>query len=134
MPDLEVRVLEGLLDADARGGVEGQQPVQQVQGVRVGGAEEGVEGNLLHAGEVADVVLRTRGADAREGFLVGRAQVVQDLVELVDVVAALEEGLAAQQFGEDTAYRPDVDWDVVSFARDLVVLGKGKGANVLALV
>ena len=34
---------------------------------------------------------------------------MQDLVELVDVVAAFEEGFAAEQFGEDAAYGPDVD-------------------------
>lgn len=68
-----------------------------------------MEGDLLHAGEVADVVLGAGGADAREGLFVGGAQVVQDLVELVDVVAAFEEGLAAQEFGEDAAHGPDVD-------------------------
>lgn len=118
MPDLQVGVFERVLDADPRAGVEGEQAVQKIQGVRVCGAEERVEGNLLHAREVADVVLGAGGADAREGFLVGGSQVVQDLVELVDVVAAFEEGLAAQELGEDAAYRPDVDWDVVSSARD----------------
>jgi hypothetical protein len=34
---------------------------------------------------------------------------VQDLVELVDVVAALEEGAPAEKLGEDAAYGPDVD-------------------------
>jgi hypothetical protein len=36
---------------------------------------------------------------------------VQDLVQLVDVVAAFEEGLAAEQFGEDAADGPDVDFE-----------------------
>jgi hypothetical protein len=109
VPDLQVRVFEGLLDADARAGIEGQQAVQKVEGVRVGGAEERVEGDLLHAGEVADVVLGAGGADAGECLFVGSSQVVQDLVELVDVVAAFEEGLATEEFGEDAAYGPDVD-------------------------
>jgi hypothetical protein len=34
---------------------------------------------------------------------------VQDLVELIDVVAAFEERLPAEELGEDAAYRPDVD-------------------------
>jgi hypothetical protein len=34
---------------------------------------------------------------------------VQNLVKLVDVVTALEEGLAAEKFGENTAYGPNVD-------------------------
>ncbi len=44
-----------------------------------------------------------------EGCFGGRAEVVQDLVELVDVVAAFEEGFAAEELGEDAAYGPDVD-------------------------
>jgi len=36
---------------------------------------------------------------------------VQDLVELVDVVPALKEGAATEEFGQDTANRPDVDWE-----------------------
>jgi hypothetical protein len=68
-----------------------------------------VEGDLLHAREVADVVLGAGGADAGKCLFVRCSQVVQDLVELVDVVAALEEGLAAEEFGEDAAYGPDVD-------------------------
>jgi len=35
---------------------------------------------------------------------------VENLVELVNVVAPFEEGLSAQEFGEDAAYGPDVDW------------------------
>jgi hypothetical protein len=34
---------------------------------------------------------------------------VEDLVQLVDVVAALEEGTAAEELGEDTADGPDVN-------------------------
>jgi hypothetical protein len=34
---------------------------------------------------------------------------VQNLVELIDVVAAFEERLATEELGEDTAYGPDVD-------------------------
>jgi hypothetical protein len=93
-----------------------------------------VEGDLLHAREVADVVLGAGGADAGECLFVGGSQVVQDLVELVDVVAAFEEGLAAEEFGEDAAYGPDVDWDVVSFSRDFDVADADEGKNVLALV
>jgi hypothetical protein len=34
---------------------------------------------------------------------------VQNLVQLVDVVTALEEGAAAEKFGKDTANRPDIN-------------------------
>ena len=49
------------------------------------------------------------GADARKGFFVGGSKVVQDLVQLVDIVAALEEGLAAEEFSQNATYRPDID-------------------------
>jgi len=44
-------------------------------------------------------------------LLVGSAEKVKDLVELVDVVAAFEEWLAAEKLGEDTTNGPDVDWE-----------------------
>lgn len=104
VPDLEVGVLEGLLDRDARRGVEGEHAIEQVEGVRVGVGEERSEGLLGHEGQVAHVLLGPGRADARQRLLVGRAEDVQDLVELVDVVAALEEGPPTQELGEDAAY------------------------------
>jgi hypothetical protein len=35
---------------------------------------------------------------------------VQDLVQLIDVVAALEEGTTAEELGQDTAHRPDINY------------------------
>lgn len=53
--------------------------------------------------------MRTGGPNAGQGGFGWGSQVVENLVELVDIVATLEEGLAAQQLGEDAANRPDVD-------------------------
>lgn len=103
-------MLESLLNRDTRGGIEGEHAVEEVEGVGVGIGEEAVERDLGHEGEVADVFLGAGGADAAQSFFVGGAQVVQDLVELVDVVAALEEGAAAEEFGEDTADGPHVNY------------------------
>lgn len=64
---------------------------------------------LGHVGEVAHVLLGAGGADAREGLLVGSPEDVEDLVELVDVVAALEEGAAAEELGENAAYGPYIN-------------------------
>jgi hypothetical protein len=36
---------------------------------------------------------------------------VKNLVELVDVITALEEGLAAEKLGENAADGPDIDLD-----------------------
>lgn len=104
VPDLEVGVLKGLLDRGARGRVEGEHAIEQVEGVRVGVGEERAERLLGHEGQVAHVLLGPGRADARQRLLVGRAEDVQDLVQLVDVVAALEEGPPAQELGEDAAY------------------------------
>ncbi len=110
VPDLQIAVLERLLDRDARRRVERQHAVQQIERVWIGVAEERLERVLLHERQVAHVLLRARRADARKRLLVGRAQVVQDLVQLVDVVAAFEEGLSAQELGQDATDGPDVDW------------------------
>jgi hypothetical protein len=64
---------------------------------------------LCHEGKVAHILLGAGGADAGESFLVGGAEDVENLVELVDVVAALEEWAAAEKLGEDAAYRPYID-------------------------
>ena len=50
---------------------------------------------------------------------------MQDLGELVDVVAAFEEGFAAEEFGEDAADGPDVDLRVLAWC--LVTSGEGDG-------
>jgi hypothetical protein len=71
--------------------------VEQVQSVGVGVREEAGEGPLGHEGEVADVFLGTGRADARERLFVGRPQDMEDLVELVNVISALEEGAAAEE-------------------------------------
>lgn len=104
VPDAEVAVLEGLFDADTLRGVEGEHLVEKVEGVGVGAGEELLEGDLGHVGEVANVFLCAGRAYPGEGDFAGCAEVVEDLVELVDVVSALEEGLAAEELCEDTAY------------------------------
>lgn len=109
VPDVQVGVLEGFLDGDTRGRVEGQHAVQQVEGVRVGLREECLEGDLGHEGQVAHIFLCAGGSDACQGLLVGSTQEVENLVQLVDVVAALEEGAAAEKLGENAANGPDVN-------------------------
>ena len=99
MPDVQVPVLECGFDADARGRVEGEHLVEQIEGVGVGLGEEPGEGDFVGVWEVADVFLGAGGTNAGEGFFVGSAEEVQDLVELVDVVTAFEEGTAAEEFG-----------------------------------
>ena len=109
VPDVQVAVLEGLLDRDALRGVEGEHFIEQVERVRVRVAEQGLEGDFLHVRQVADVLLSAGRANAREGLFVGRTKVMEDLVELIDVVAPFEERFTSQEFGEDAAHRPDID-------------------------
>jgi hypothetical protein len=109
VPDAEVWVFKRLLDVYAAGRVKGEHLVQKVERIRVRIGEETLERDFGHEWEVADVFLRAGRADAGECFLVGSAEEVQDLVELVDVVAAFEEGTATEQLGEDAADGPDID-------------------------
>lgn len=109
VPDVQVGVLESLLNRDTRGRIECQHAVQQVQRIGVGLREQLLEGDLRHEGQVTHVFLGTRGTNARQGFFVRCAQVVQDLVQLVDVVATLEEGSTAEELGKDAAHGPDIN-------------------------
>lgn len=73
----------------------------------------------MHVWQVSDVVLGTRRANARQSLFVWCSQVVQDLVELVDVVAALEERLASQQLCENASYRPNIDYAGLACAQSV---------------
>ena len=50
-----------------------------------------------------------RRADPSQRCVARRTEEVEDDVELVDVVLALEDGAAAEELGEDAPDRPDVD-------------------------
>ena len=99
VPDMQIWVLEGRLNRDARRWVEGEHVVEKVQSIWVGVREEVGELPLGHVGQVAHVFLGAGRADAGECLFVGSAEDVQDLVELVDIIAAFEEGAAAEEFG-----------------------------------
>lgn len=53
--------------------------------------------------------MRPGRADAGERFLVGGTENVEDLVQLVDIVATLKEWSSTEQLGENAADRPHVD-------------------------
>lgn len=72
--------------------------------------EEGLEGDLLHVRKVAHIFLCARRPDTREGRLGWCSQKVENLIQLVDVIATLEERLAAQQLSKNAANRPYVNY------------------------
>lgn len=109
VPDVQVWVLQGLFNRDTRRGVEGQHAVEQVKRIRVGTGEQALEGDLGHERQVAYVLLGPWRADPAQGLLVRSAQVVQNLVELVDIVTTLEEGAAAKKFSQDATHGPHID-------------------------
>lgn len=110
MPNVQVRVLKCLINADTARGIKSQHTVQQVKGVGVGIGEQAGEGLLGHEREIAHVLLGTRRSDAGQSLLVRSAEDVQDLVQLVDIVATLEEWSSAKELSEDTSHRPDIDY------------------------
>jgi hypothetical protein len=125
-------VLECFFNSDTLAGVECQHAVEQVQSIGVCAREELVERNLGHVGQVADVFLGTWGSDTGESRFRRRTEEVKNLVELVDVIATLEEGFAAEELGEDAADGPDVDLSRVLVMRiDLI---DDLHENLLALV
>lgn len=110
VPNLQVRVFQSLFDRDPRRGIECQHPVQKIQRVWIGAGEESLVGYFGHVRQVADVVLRTGGSDASQRLFIRRSQVVQDLVELINIVTAFEEGSTSEQFRKDASNRPYVDY------------------------
>jgi hypothetical protein len=103
-------VLEGLLDRNTRRGVESQHVVQKIQRIGVGVGEELREWSLGHEWEVAHIFLSSWGANAGKGFLVRCTKDMEDLVELVDIISALEERTSTKQFSKDTTNRPHVNY------------------------
>ena len=113
VPDVQVWMLEGGLDGNPGRGVEGQHVVEQVERIRVGVGEEGLEGSLGHEWKIADVLLSSGGANAGQGFLIGSTKNVEDLVELIDIISTLEEWTSTKQLCEDTSYRPHIDCNLL---------------------
>jgi hypothetical protein len=114
VPDVQIWVLEGGLDGDSRRGVECQHLVQQVQRIWVGVGEEGLEGSLGHEREVAHVLLSSGRANPGQGLLVGGTEDMKDLVELVDVISALEEWASTEKLCEDASNRPHIDYNLLA--------------------
>ena len=108
----EVRVVDGLLCADASGRVVHQHAFQEVQAVLAEDLDAiGVDHLIvllpLPLGEAA-LEIRER-LDARPVSLGGSAQDAEDLEDLIDLGIAWEERLAGRHLGEDAADRPHVD-------------------------
>ena len=109
-------MLQRLLHRDALARVEHQHALNQVDGQRVRLGVEAREGHAGGVGQGADVAARLLAGDEVQVVLVGRADEVDDELELVDVVLAGEQRLAAQQLREDAAHGPHVDGEGVLVA------------------
>lgn len=109
VPDRKVWVLESFFCGNALGRDESKHLLQQVQGVGVGAREELLVWDARHVRQPADILAGARGSNELEGALVGSTEDVQNLVELVDVILALQEGLTSEEFGKNTTNRPHID-------------------------
>lgn len=96
MPDMEIAVLKRFLNRDTGARIERQHAIKQIQCIRVRIGEQPGERDLGHEWQIADVLLGTGAANARERLFVWCAEIVQDLVELVDIVTALEERASSE--------------------------------------
>lgn len=114
VPDGKVWVLEGFFSGDAFGRDESEHLLQEVESIRIGAGEELLVWDTRHVGQPADILAGARRADELESALVRGTEDVENLVELVDVVLALQERLTSQKFGKNTSNRPYVDWEARS--------------------
>jgi len=105
----EVGVLQRLLDRDALGRIERQQPLQQIQGQGIRARKQRREWDFLLEGQIADVFARAPALDGVIILHARRPQHLQDERELVVIILAWEERLPAQHLSQDASHAPDVD-------------------------
>lgn len=130
VPHVDVRMQQRVIDRDAPLRVDDQHPREKVPRLRrlepvvlvaVAGeedvGEEPLEGVSGVARAVLDVVAHG-GLQARHEGGRGRAQLLDDLVPLVDVVRAREQHAAADHLAHYAPHRPDVHVLRVAHAQD----------------
>ena len=90
-------------------GIELEHLVQQVDRLRVPLRKHPVPPNLRAVRQRADVRSRLGGLDERAVLLVRGAQHLDYETHLMNVVLPREEGLPAQNLGQDAPHRPDIN-------------------------
>mmetsp|Transcript_24456 Transcript_24456/g.60401 ORF Transcript_24456/g.60401 Transcript_24456/m.60401 type:complete len:206 (-) Transcript_24456:599-1216(-) len=106
---LEVFVFERVIDRDAFVGVEGEHLGDEVECVGVGLGEDLGQPLALAAGDLGQKPPRRPALrQPLQILLLGRPQDVDDLLDLVQVVAAREQRTPTQQLAEDAPNRPHV--------------------------
>lgn len=106
---LEVRMGERLLDRDPVVRVKGEHLAEQVKRVRVGVCEQPRPGHLRFVRQRLQVAAGLLVDDALEVLLRGRPEHAEDVVQLVQVVLAGEDGPVAEHLRQYAADGPDVD-------------------------
>lgn len=109
VPHREVWVLQRLSARDALRRIECQETAEQVEceGVCIG--EELLERHWRLVWQRRNILLSTWASDPAQRLIRRRAEVVENLVELVHIVATLEQWAAAQELRKDAANRPQVN-------------------------
>lgn len=122
-------VIQSFFTADSFCRVKTQQLAQQVQGQRIGfriqlmpllfwfdrqGADVPIEVTACQSGvtriRVSDSLLSSRASYTSQRILRWGPQNVQDLVQLINIIPALEDRPSSQQFGENAPDRPHVNY------------------------
>ena len=109
VPNVQIAVFECLFDRDPRGRIECQHAVEQVERIGIGVREELLKGTLWHVGQVTHIFLGAGRADAGQSFFVWCAEDVENLVQLIDVVSALEERSATKKLCKNAANGPNIN-------------------------
>jgi hypothetical protein len=109
VPDVQVWMLKCFFDCNSGRGVKCKHTVKKIESLWVCLREQSLEGDFRHEWQVTDIFLGSRRADAGQGILVWCTKVVQNLIELVDIVTALEERTSSEKLGENASNRPNID-------------------------
>lgn len=129
MPDVQVGMLEGGLDGDARGRIKREHVIKEIEGVRIGIREETWEHSFRHVRKIANVFLGSWRTDSGEGLFIWSSQNVKDLVQLIDVISTLKEGAASKKLCQDASNGPNIDFIELVYRSKVVCIH-----HLLALV
>lgn len=102
-------MVQRLFTADTLGGIEAKHSRQQINSQRVSVREQRREEDARLDREGPNIILRARGTDATQRVFRRRTEIMQNLVQLVHIVAPLEYRLPTKELCKDTSNGPDVD-------------------------
>jgi len=102
-------MIQGLFTSDALRRIEVEHPGQEIDREGVGMGNKGGERNAGFDRKGADILLCAGRTNTAKSILGRSPQVVEDLIELINVIPALEDRFPEKELREDASNRPNIN-------------------------